>query len=109
MLDSRSEVELSPPRTLYTAQQYFPASPGPSHCVRMGQHATGGRNPKRCFLLKRMVSMCHHYQGSRNPPAHLANEFSVRSNLYQLMLPDAEFYPLDYPPIVRLDQSGGAT
>lgn len=50
--------------------------------------------------------MCHHYRGSRNPPAHLANEFSVRSNLYQLMLPDAGFYPLDYPPIVRLDDSG---
>jgi len=50
--------------------------------------------------------MCHHYRGSRNPPAHLANEFSVCSNLYQLMLPDAGFYPLDYPPIVRLDQAG---
>jgi putative SOS response-associated peptidase YedK len=50
--------------------------------------------------------MCHHYKGSRNPPAHLANEFSVRSNLYQLMLPDAGFYPLDQAPIVRLDAAG---
>jgi putative SOS response-associated peptidase YedK len=24
--------------------------------------------------------MCHHFKGSRNPPAHLADEFSVRSN-----------------------------
>jgi hypothetical protein len=50
--------------------------------------------------------MCHHYRGSRNPPAHLANEFSVRSNQYQLMLPDAGFYPLNRVPIVRLDKSG---
>jgi putative SOS response-associated peptidase YedK len=50
--------------------------------------------------------MCHHYKGSRNPPAHLADEFSVRSNLYQLMLPDAGFYPLGRPPIVRLDEAG---
>ena len=38
--------------------------------------------------------MCHHYKGSRNPPAHLADEFSIRSNMYQLLLPDAGFYPL---------------
>ncbi|HMO83311.1 MAG TPA: SOS response-associated peptidase [Lacipirellulaceae bacterium] len=50
--------------------------------------------------------MCHHYKGSRTPPEHLANEFSVRSNLYQLMLPDEGFYPLDYPPIVRMSESG---
>jgi putative SOS response-associated peptidase YedK len=50
--------------------------------------------------------MCHHYKGSRNPPAHLANEFSVRSNMYQLVLPDAGFYPLGKPPIVRLDRDG---
>jgi putative SOS response-associated peptidase YedK len=50
--------------------------------------------------------MCHHYKGSRHPPAHLANEFSVRSNLYQLMLPDAGFYPLSEAPIVRLDAAG---
>ncbi|HYO26225.1 MAG TPA: SOS response-associated peptidase [Lacipirellulaceae bacterium] len=50
--------------------------------------------------------MCHHYKGSRNPPAHLANEFSVRSNMYQLPLPDAGFYPLALAPIVRLNQAG---
>jgi putative SOS response-associated peptidase YedK len=50
--------------------------------------------------------MCHHYKGSRNPPAHLANEFSVRSNQYQLLLPDAGFYPLAMAPIVRLEESG---
>ncbi len=50
--------------------------------------------------------MCHHYKGSRKPPPHLADEFSVRSNQYQLMLPDAGFYPLGRPPIVRLDENG---
>jgi putative SOS response-associated peptidase YedK len=50
--------------------------------------------------------MCHHYKGSRNPPAHLANEFSVRSNMYQLMLPDAGFYPLAETPIVRINAAG---
>lgn len=50
--------------------------------------------------------MCHHYKGSRNPPAHLANEFSVRSNMYQLLLPDAGFYPLAQTPIVRLNDAG---
>jgi putative SOS response-associated peptidase YedK len=50
--------------------------------------------------------MCHHYKGSRNPPAHLADEFSIRSNHYQLLLPDEGFYPLGTPPIVRLDEAG---
>jgi putative SOS response-associated peptidase YedK len=50
--------------------------------------------------------MCHHYKGSRHPPAHLADEFSVRSNMYQLTLPDEGFYPLGKPPIVRLDEAG---
>jgi putative SOS response-associated peptidase YedK len=36
----------------------------------------------------------------------LADEFSVRSNQYQLLLPDAGFYPLARPPIVRLDEAG---
>jgi putative SOS response-associated peptidase YedK len=51
--------------------------------------------------------MCHHYKGSRNPPAHLADVFSIRSNHYQLLLPDAGFYPLGTPPIVRLDEEAG--
>jgi putative SOS response-associated peptidase YedK len=50
--------------------------------------------------------MCHHYRGSRNPPAHLANEFSVRSNLYQLEFPDNGYWPLDTVPIIRLDSAG---
>jgi putative SOS response-associated peptidase YedK len=50
--------------------------------------------------------MCHHYRGSRNPPPHLANEFSLRANLYQLMLPDDGFYPLSQVPIVRLNDAG---
>lgn len=50
--------------------------------------------------------MCHHYRGSRNPPAHLADEFSVRSNLYQLTLPDESFYPLKPVPVIRLDDAG---
>jgi putative SOS response-associated peptidase YedK len=50
--------------------------------------------------------MCHHYKGSRNPPAHLADEFSIRSNMYQLVLPDEGFYPLASPPIVRWNDAG---
>ena len=50
--------------------------------------------------------MCHHYKGSRNPPAHLANEFSVRTNLYQLTLPDKGFWPLSTVPVVRIDDAG---
>lgn len=50
--------------------------------------------------------MCHHYKGSRNPPPHLADEFSIRSNLHQLLLPDAGFYPLSQVPMVRLDAQG---
>lgn len=50
--------------------------------------------------------MCHYYRGSRKPPAHLANEFSVRSNLYQMLLPDEGFYPLSQVPVVRLDDAG---
>ncbi len=44
--------------------------------------------------------MCHHYKGSRNPPAHLANEFSVRSNQYQLEFP--EFPPAGFYPLARV-------
>ena len=50
--------------------------------------------------------MCHHYKGSRNPPAHLADEFSIRSNHYQLLIPEAGFYPLNNVPIIRLDHAG---
>jgi hypothetical protein len=50
--------------------------------------------------------MCRHYKGHRNPPAHMRDEFSIRSNLYQLALPDSGFYPLATVPIVRLDKSG---
>src|SRR5215213_8630330 len=50
--------------------------------------------------------MCHHYRGSRNPPPHLADEFSVRSNLYQLTLPEPSFWPLCPVPVVRLDAQG---
>lgn len=50
--------------------------------------------------------MCHHYIGVRNRPAHLVDEFSVRTNLYQLTLPDEGFYPLAHVPIVRLNDAG---
>lgn len=40
------------------------------------------------------------------PPSHLADEFSLRSNLYQLTLPEVGFYPLDQVPIIRLDANG---
>jgi putative SOS response-associated peptidase YedK len=52
------------------------------------------------------MGMCHHYRGSRNPPEHLRDEFSIRSNHYQLLLPDSGFYPLNQVPIVRLDDQG---
>jgi putative SOS response-associated peptidase YedK len=50
--------------------------------------------------------MCHHYRGARMPPSHLADEFSLRSNLYQLALPDIGFYPLDQVPLIRVDKHG---
>jgi putative SOS response-associated peptidase YedK len=53
--------------------------------------------------------MCHHYKGSRNPPAHLADEFSVRSNQYQLEFPEfppGGFYPLARVPLIRVDANG---
>jgi hypothetical protein len=50
--------------------------------------------------------MCHHYKGSRNPPEHLADEFSIRQNHYQLLIPDAGFYPLAQVPVIRLDANG---
>src|SRR5262245_14222746 len=53
--------------------------------------------------------MCHHYKGSRNPPAHLADEFSVRSNQYQLEFPEfppGGFYPISKVPLIRLDANG---
>ena len=34
------------------------------------------------------------------------NEFSIRSNLRQLELPEGGFYPLKPVPVVRLDESG---
>lgn len=50
--------------------------------------------------------MCHHYRGSRNPPAHFVDEFSVRSNLYQLAIPDKGFWPVSKVPIVRANDAG---
>ncbi|HEX6960404.1 MAG TPA: SOS response-associated peptidase [Lacipirellula sp.] len=50
--------------------------------------------------------MCHHYRGARMPPSRLADEFSLRSNLYQLTLPEIGFYPLDEVPVIRLDNEG---
>lgn len=50
--------------------------------------------------------MCHHYRGHRTPPAYLLDEFSVRANLYQMLLPVEGFYPLSPTPIVRLGPAG---
>lgn len=50
--------------------------------------------------------MCHHYIGVRSRPEHLVPEFSLRTNLYQLLLPDEGFYPLAQVPIVRLNDAG---
>lgn len=55
-----------------------------------------------------MGGMCHHYKGRTPPPhlAHLADEFSIRTNLYQLEFADAGFWPLSTVPVIRLDDSG---
>jgi putative SOS response-associated peptidase YedK len=54
--------------------------------------------------------LCHHYRTREARQAGLKpewdNEFSLRSNLYQLMLPDEGFYPLAQVPVVRLDGAG---
>jgi putative SOS response-associated peptidase YedK len=50
--------------------------------------------------------MCHHYRGARTPPEHLANVFSARTNLRQLLLPDASYYPTNPVPVVRMDDQG---
>jgi putative SOS response-associated peptidase YedK len=54
--------------------------------------------------------MCHHYRTREARKQGLKpewdNEFSLKSNLYQLTLPDNGFWPLSQVPIVRLDQAG---
>jgi putative SOS response-associated peptidase YedK len=50
--------------------------------------------------------MCHHYKGSRSPLKQLRDQFSIRSNHYQLQLSEAGFYPLNQVPIIRLDAEG---
>jgi putative SOS response-associated peptidase YedK len=50
--------------------------------------------------------MCHHYKGSRQPPEHLRDEFSLRANQHHLDFQDAGFYPLAQVPIIRLDANG---
>lgn len=50
--------------------------------------------------------MCHHYIGVRQRPEHFVGEFSVRTNQYQLALPDDGFYPLAQVPVIRLDDAG---
>jgi len=54
--------------------------------------------------------MCHHYRTREARKAGLKpewdNEFSLRANLYQLMLPDEGFYPLAQVPVVRLNDAG---
>jgi putative SOS response-associated peptidase YedK len=54
--------------------------------------------------------LCHHYRTREARKAGLKpewdNEFSLRSNLYQLLLPDEGFYPLAQVPLVRLNVAG---
>jgi putative SOS response-associated peptidase YedK len=54
--------------------------------------------------------VCHHYRTREARKAGLKpewdNEFSLRSNLCQLVLPDEGFYPLAHVPAVRLDNAG---
>jgi putative SOS response-associated peptidase YedK len=53
-----------------------------------------------------MAFMCHHYIAKEYDPESFANEFSIRSNLRQLALPDKGFWPLAKVPIIRVDESG---
>jgi putative SOS response-associated peptidase YedK len=54
--------------------------------------------------------MCHHYRTREARQLGLKpewdNEFSIQSNLRQLNLPEAGFYPLSEVPLIRLDASG---
>jgi len=54
--------------------------------------------------------MCHHYRTREARKLNLKpewdNEFSLRTNLFQLTLPDEGFYPLAQVPVVRLDDAG---
>jgi putative SOS response-associated peptidase YedK len=54
--------------------------------------------------------MCHHYRTREARKLGLKpewdNEFSLRTNLYQLTLPLEGFYPLAQVPVVRLDNAG---
>lgn len=50
--------------------------------------------------------MCHHYTGIKNNPELYVEAFSVRSNLYQLTLPEKGFWPMSQVPIVRHDENG---
>jgi len=49
--------------------------------------------------------MCHHYRGSRLPPEHLRDEFSIRANLSQVGL-QFDAWPLKPVPVVRLNANG---
>ncbi|MBL9163825.1 MAG: SOS response-associated peptidase [Planctomycetaceae bacterium] len=57
--------------------------------------------------------MCHHYIAGRTRTSEARSivtawddEFSLRGNHYQMLLPDAGFYPLDLVPHIRLDDAG---
>jgi putative SOS response-associated peptidase YedK len=53
--------------------------------------------------------MCHHYKGSRNPPEHLCDEFSIRTT-QALAVPhlfeELDYWPLAIVPVIRLDDAG---
>ena len=50
--------------------------------------------------------MCHHYVGMKKSPSQYVDAFSIRSNLYQLPLPEKGFWPLSKVPIVRVNDAG---
>lgn len=67
---------------------------------------TACRHYRRRAAVAKFDRMCHHYIGVRERPQHLQDEFSVRSNLHQLTLPEAGFYPLAEVPVIRLTEGG---
>lgn len=50
--------------------------------------------------------MCHHYVGMKKSPSLYVDAFSIRTNLYQLPLPDKGFWPLSKVPIIRAGDEG---
>jgi putative SOS response-associated peptidase YedK len=56
--------------------------------------------------VEEIGSMCHHYLARKRNPEDYFPEFTIRSNHYQLLLPEKGFWPLAAVPSIRLDDNG---